>query len=108
MSIYVNGARPALTWLWRVSLLGEHPRTATAYDQDRGMLNLDALDLESWSWSSGEAIMVRLAAGIATDNCDVTVQDLWRLDELQRDAAAWALHLWWMRADFGDVAEVGL
>lgn len=108
MSVHVNGARLALNFLWRVSLLGEHPRTAMAYDADRGTLDLDALDLESWSWSSGEAIMVRLAAGMVTDRCDVTAQDLWRLDELQRDAAAMALHLWWTRADFGDFAEVGI
>lgn len=108
MSVYVNGARSALAFLWRVSLLGEHPRTVNAFDADRGMLNLEALDLESWSWSSGEAIMVRLAAGLATGHCDVTVQELWRLDEVQRDAAAWALHIWWTKADLGDVAEVGI
>jgi len=108
MNIHVNGARPALQFLWQVSLLGEHPRTAAAYDLDRGTLNLDALDLDAWAWSTGEAIMVRLAWGMATDHCDVTAQELWRLDELQREAAAWALHLWWTRTELGDHAEVGI
>ena len=108
MSVYVNGARPALTFLWRVSLLGQHPRTANAFDQDRGTLDLEALDLDTWAWSSGEAIMVRLAWGMATDHCDVTAQELWRLDDLQRDAAAWALHMWWTRAEIGEHAEVGI
>ena len=108
MIVHVNGARPALTFLWRVSLLGQHPRTGNAFDQDRGTLDLEALDLDTWHWSSGEAIMVRLAWGMATDHCDVTAQELWRLDDLQRDAAAWALHMWWTRTEVGEHAEVGI
>lgn len=108
MNLHVNGARHALHYLWRVSLLGQHPRTALAYDEDRGTLDLDALDLEAWAWSSGERVLVRLAAGMATDRCDVTASDLWGLDETQREAAAAALNIWWGRTTIGDYAEVGL
>jgi hypothetical protein len=108
MSTLVHGGRGALHYLWRFGLLGEHPRTRYAFDEDRGTLDLDALDLDTWPWSSGERILVGIASGIATGYCDVKVTDLWRLDEDQRTVAASALSIWWNRSSIGDYAEVGL
>lgn len=79
----------AAATLVRLSALGEHHMIAQHVDIEGHRINWDAIN--DFGWSSGEIILIELLKVILHGAGNVEIEDLWRLDDENREVATLAL-----------------
>lgn len=83
--------RDAMRALIRHSALNNHYHLAACIDFDGMRFDFEALN--DYPWSSGESVLVGILQAIYNGHSDVTITDLYKLDEASRGAAMMALRI---------------